>query len=68
MAVRLAVRTEKNLTPSFRRGPNIMKEYWGNEQATKEVLTDDGWLRTGDMGFMDREGYLYVQDRCESDP
>ena len=45
-----------------------MKEYWGNEEATKEVLTDDGWLRTGDIGSMDREGYLYVQDRSESDP
>ncbi|MEI3612615.1 long-chain-fatty-acid--CoA ligase [Pseudogracilibacillus sp. SO30301A] len=45
------------------RGPQIMKGYWNREEDTKEVLKEDGWLLTGDMGRMDEEGYFYVEDR-----
>src|SRR4051794_6213386 len=45
------------------RGHNIMKGYWNKEDATKEVLDEDGWFRTGDMAYMDDDGYFFIVDR-----
>ncbi|KAK0187397.1 hypothetical protein F5146DRAFT_935471, partial [Armillaria mellea] len=47
------------------RGPNVMKGYYGDRAATDKVLTNDGWLMTGDLGRMDEYGYVYVHDRIE---
>lgn len=47
------------------RGPNLMLGYWHNVQATREAFTPDGWLRTGDVGVLDDEGYLSVVDRMK---
>ncbi|PBK98196.1 long-chain-fatty-acid-CoA ligase [Armillaria gallica] len=47
------------------RGPNVMKGYYGNSAATDKVLTNDGWLMTGDLGRMDEYGYVYLHDRIE---
>jgi long-chain acyl-CoA synthetase len=45
------------------RGPQVMKGYWNRPEETDKVFTDDGWLRTGDMGFMDERGYFKITDR-----
>jgi long-chain acyl-CoA synthetase len=47
------------------RGPNVMKGYWKNAKATQDVTTADGYLRTGDVGYMDGDGYIYIVDRTK---
>ncbi len=45
------------------RGPRVMSGYWRDEQKTAQVMTPDGWLHTGDMGWVDEEGYIYLAGR-----
>jgi len=47
------------------RSPGVMQGYYNNPEATRQVLAPDGWLRTGDLGFLDDEGYLYVTGRLK---
>ncbi len=44
-------------------GPQVMQGYWGRPEASREVLTADGWLKTGDIGAFDTQGYLKLLDR-----
>lgn len=47
------------------RGPQIVMGYLNNEKATKETFDEEGWLHTGDVGFMDREGFIVITDRIK---
>ncbi|CAA0104986.1 3-[(3aS,4S,7aS)-7a-methyl-1,5-dioxo-octahydro-1H-inden-4-yl]propanoyl:CoA ligase [BD1-7 clade bacterium] len=47
------------------RGYNVMKGYFDNDQATEETITADGWLKTGDVGTMDANGYIDITDRMK---
>lgn len=48
------------------KGPNVMKGYYKNEHLTREVVTENGWLKTGDLGFVDSDGYIYISGRSKN--
>jgi long-chain acyl-CoA synthetase len=48
------------------RGENLMVGYYKNEKATREILTEDGWLHTGDIGIIDKEGNIHIKGRSKS--
>ena len=47
------------------RGPRVMKGYWEDQEKAGGKITQDGWLRTGDMGYMDEEEYIYLAGRAD---
>jgi long-chain acyl-CoA synthetase len=48
------------------RGENVMLGYFKKEDETQKVLDADGWLHTGDMGVIDRDGFIYIKGRCKT--
>jgi long-chain acyl-CoA synthetase len=48
------------------RGENVMVGYYKNPEATQEVIDKDGWMHTGDLGLIDKDGFIYIKGRCKS--
>ena len=48
------------------KGDNVMLGYYNNDEANEAAFTDDGWFRTGDMGYLDSDGYIYITGRLKS--
>ncbi len=48
------------------KGPMVTKGYYKNEEETKKLFTEDGWMRTGDLGYIDKDNYLYLKGRLKS--
>lgn len=48
------------------KGVNVMMGYYKNEEATKAAFTKDGWMRTGDLGIIDKDGNLFLRGRCKN--
>lgn len=45
------------------KGPNVMRGYWNKPDATKQTITSDGWLKTGDVAYIDEHGDFFIVDR-----
>lgn len=56
--------TERSVGRVFLRGPSVMREYFNDPETTREVLSPDGWLDTGDMGYM-KNGCIYIVGRAK---
>ena len=57
---------EKGEGEILTRGENVMMGYYKNEEATRAAFTEDGWLRTGDLGYMDKKQFVYIRGRIKS--
>lgn len=66
MEVKILDPNEEGIGEVVTRGENTMAGYYKNAQATKESFTKDGWLRTGDLGIIDEDGFLYIKGRCKT--
>lgn len=67
MQIRIDSSDENNIPGEIQvYGDNVLLGYYKNDEATESSFTKDGWFKTGDMGIIDRDGFLYIKGRCKS--
>ncbi len=66
MEVKIDNPNEAGIGEILVRGENVMLGYYKNEEATKAVFTEDGWMRTGDLGRLDKKKNIYIKGRCKT--
>ncbi len=67
MEVRIESEDPYNIVGEIQvKGDNVMLGYFKNEQATKEAFTDDGWLKTGDLGIIDKNNFIFIKGRSKN--
>ena len=66
VALKIHEPNKKGVGEIWAKGPNVMKGYYKNPEATSEVLTTDGWFRTGDLGKFDSNNRLYIKGRMKN--
>jgi long-chain acyl-CoA synthetase len=67
MEVRIDSKDPFNIVGEIQvKGENVMLGYYKNEQATRESFTDDGWLKTGDLGIIDKNNFIYIRGRSKN--
>ena len=57
---------QKELGEIILRGENVMSGYYKNEKATKDIIDDKGWMHTGDLGIIDKEGNIFIKGRSKT--
>ncbi len=66
LEARIADPDEEGIGEIQVKGPSVMIGYYNNEEANKQVFTEDGYFRTGDLGHIDKDGYLFISGRKKS--
>jgi len=66
MEIKIDSPNEKGVGEVLIKGPNVMKGYYKDPEKTAEVFTEDGWFCSGDLGVMDKDGYLFLKGRSKN--
>ncbi len=64
--VRIANKNDEGIGEIQVKGANVFKGYFGDEEETKKTFTEDGWFKTGDLGYVDNDGFLFITGRSKN--